>query len=58
MVLFESIVNRMATPLHHLVDTILWMDVRYNFMYIFMTISGAIFLSGESNLMSDLLKMF
>ncbi len=39
-------------------DTIGWMDVKYNFVYIFMTIIGAIVLSGESNLMSDLLKMF
>ncbi len=34
------------------------MDVRCNFVYILMTIYGATFLSGESNLMSDLLKMF
>ncbi len=44
---FKSIVNRIATPLHHLVDTIWWMEVRYNFVYVFMTIFDAIFLSGE-----------
>ncbi len=30
------------------------MDVRYHFLYILITIFGATFLSGESNLMSDL----
>ncbi len=33
-----------------------WMDVRYNFVYILLTISGATFHSGESNLMSVLGK--
>ncbi len=39
-------------------DTIWWMDVRNNFVYILMTSFGDIFLSAESNLISDLLKMF
>ncbi len=34
------------------------MDVRFNFVYIFMAIFGAIYLSGEFNLMSELLNMF
>ncbi len=34
------------------------MKVRYNFMYISMTIFDDTFFSGKSNLMSDLLKMF
>ncbi len=35
-----------------------WMDVRYNFVYIFKTIFLAIYLSGDSNIMSHPLKMF
>ncbi len=34
-------------------DTIWGMDLRYNFVYILLTILGAIFLSGESNLQSN-----
>ncbi len=38
-------------------DAIWWMDIRYNFMYI-LYIFDATSLFDESNLMSELLKMF
>ncbi len=44
-------VNTKRTPIR-------WIDVKYNFVYILPTIFGAIFLSGESNVLSVLLKMF
>ncbi len=35
--------------------TIWWMDVRYNFVYILITIFDGTFLSGKSNLISYLM---
>ncbi len=45
---FQKMVHRMVNNR--------WMDVRYNVMYILLTIFGAILLSGKSNLISVLLK--